>query len=480
MRSRRHLLTGLGLVALSLPAPALLRGVPQDPVIPETVTQRLGPAFHAGRRAALREALGEGLLVFRGMPETRAYARFFQDPLFWWLTGVESPDAALVMDAGSGEEILFLPRPSNRKEMWEGEIWDTDDAWVPLVTGIADVRPERGLTDFLRERVQQGERVWITLHPWLEVAGSFDRATPYNRRRAADPLDGRGTREEALRRFLAEELGADVQACDEALFELRRVKTPEEIAALRRSCDAGAQAMIEAMRSTRPGLGEWELEGVMEMVHRRLGSQGNGYYAIVGSGANSLTLHYSQNNRRMRAGEVLLLDFGPTVDHYVCDITRTWPVDGKFSPRMRELYDAVQAAQAAGIAAAKPGATIRDVDAACTAVLRERGFQRLMRHGACHWIGLEVHDVGAYDAPLVPGAALTIEPGLYEPATGIGVRIEDVVVITAEGCEVLTAAAPRDPEAIERLMAEPGVLDWLDSGRPWPARDPGPGAAGSR
>ena len=134
-------------------------------------------------------------------------------------------------------------------------------------------------------------------------------------------------------------------------------------------------------------------------------------------------------------------------------------MDGKFTPRMAEIYDAVLAAQAAGIAAAKPGATIRDIDAACSAVLRERGFGKLMRHGACHWLGLEVHDVGAYDAPLVPGCVFTIEPGLYEPATSIGVRIEDVVVITEDGCEVLTSGAPRERAAIEALMAEPGLLD---------------------
>lgn len=470
------LLSILFLVPLASAAPQTA------PAVPEGVPAGLGAAFHAGRRAALREALGEGLVVLRGRPETRAYVRFFQDPMFWYLTGVEGPDAALVMDAATGEEILFLPRPQSAKEMWEGELWDTGDAWVGTVTGMTQVRPERGLAEFLRQRVERGARVWITTQPWLELAGSFDRAGPYNRRRAADPLDGRGSREEALRRFLADELGADVKDCNEVLFELRRVKTSEEIDALRRSCEVGVEAMKEAMRSTRAGLMEYELEGVMELVHRRLGAEGNGYYAIVGSGPNSLVLHHSRNSRRLRSGEVLLLDFGPTVNHYVCDITRTWPVDGKFTPRMRELYEAVLAAQAAGIAAAKPGVTIRDVDAACSAVLRERGFQRLMRHGACHWIGLEVHDVGAYDAPLVPGAAFTIEPGLYEPATGIGIRIEDVVVITADGCEVLTAGAPRDPEEVERLVGEVGILDWLDAGRRDPEREgsSAAGAAGSR
>jgi Xaa-Pro aminopeptidase len=144
------------------------------------------------------------------------------------------------------------------------------------------------------------------------------------------------------------------------------------------------------------------------------------------------------------------------------DITRTWPVSGKFGARQAEIYDAVLAAQQAGIAAAKPGAKLSDVERACADVLKERGFASLIRHASCHYIGLEVHDVGRSNKVLEPGVAFTIEPGLYEEASGIGVRIEDVVVITADGCENLTAGAPRERAEIEALVAEEGVLDWLD------------------
>ncbi|MDP6518372.1 MAG: M24 family metallopeptidase, partial [Planctomycetota bacterium] len=156
---------------------------------------------------------------------------------------------------------------------------------------------------------------------------------------------------------------------------------------------------------------------------------------------------------------MVLLDYGPELDHYTTDITRSWPVSGEFTPRMEELYDAVLAAQAAGIAAVRPGGTIADVERACARVLRERGLGKLIRHGSCHYIGLEVHDVGVYGEPLVPGVAFTVEPGVYESSTNIGIRIEDVVVVTANGCEVLTDLVPKDRKTITKLVAERGILD---------------------
>jgi Xaa-Pro aminopeptidase len=425
----------------------------------------LGLAFHAGRRAALIEKLDGGVLVLRGLPATRDYQAFHQDKTFWYLTGVESHDAALVIDIDAGREILFLPTSDPFQESWDGEMWDAGDKWVRELTGIEDVRASRDLPKVLGQLLERGETAWISLHPQVALAGCFDRAAPHDRGVTRDPLDGRPSREVALKQRLEELYGAKVRDVAPILSEMRRVKTAEEIAAMRRAAHAGALGMIEAMRSTRPGLGEWELEGLMSFVHLRQGAAGPAYHGIVGSGPNSLVLHYSATSRRLEAGESLLIDYGPAVDHYTTDITRTWPTDGRYSERMAELYDAVLAAQAAGIAAASPGRRIRDVERACSEVLRKRGLAGLVRHGSCHYIGMEVHDVGEREAELVPGVAFTIEPGVYEPQTGIGIRIEDVVVITAEGCEVITSEVPRERAAIEALIAEEGVLDWLDSER---------------
>lgn len=457
-------------LSLALVAALASHALAQAPSAPTLSVERpgdgkprcgLGKEFHAGRRAALRESLKSGVVVVRGLPATRDYAAFRQDKVFWYLTGVESPGAWLLMDCESGREVLLLPDPNRMEEMWEGECWDAGDEWVKELTGFAEVRSTRDAGELIGALLGTAKELWISMHPNLALAGAADRAGPYDRARKKDPFDGRVGREEAFKTKLIELFGVEPKDMSSKLSELRRVKQPVELDAARRAGRAGALAMAEAMRSTRVGVGEWELEGLMSWFHLKEGAAGPGYMAIVGSGANSLILHYGNNNRRAQDGEVVLVDYAPELDHAVCDITRTWPVNGKFTPRQAELYDAVLASQAAGIAAVKPGRTLGDIEKACSAVLKQRGFEKFVRHGACHFVGLEVHDVGDQRKPLVEGACFTIEPGLYEPETGIGIRIEDVVIVTADGCEVVSAAVPKERAAIEALIAEEGVLDRL-------------------
>ncbi len=419
----------------------------------------LGREFHAGRRAALVSRLDDGIVLVRGLPTTRDYARFQQDKVFWYLTGIESPGATLVIDVKSKREIVFLPKASAMSEMWEGEIMDASDNWVGSTFGFADVRPANELMEALEELITDGKPVWISKSPHVTLSGCHDRAFPADRTAAKDPLDGRASREEALAANLEDKFECEVRDFAPILSEIRRVKTSEEIDAMRRAGRAGSVAMSEAIRSTQPGQGEWELEALMSFVHRREGAEGPAYYAIVGSGTNALVLHYSAVARRMQAGEMLLLDYAPEYDHYTSDITRSWPTDGQFTERMAEIYDAVLAAQEAGIAAVAPGKTMAEIDKVCRKVLQSRGMGKLMPHGACHYIGMEVHDVGEFNKPFEPGVAFTVEPGVYDPATGIGVRIEDVVVVTASGCEVLTADVPKDRLAIVALWKEQGILE---------------------
>lgn len=419
----------------------------------------LGKDFHAGRRRALAAELKTGLVLARGLPETRDYVVFRQDKNFWYLTGVESPNATLLIDIDKGSEILFLPKHNRGLESWEGERWDCDDPWIKSLTGFTDVRPHSDLIATLKELIPEGRKVWVNSEPHVALSGCYDRAEPYDDRIAKDPLDGRVSREAKLEEQLRARFKADVADMRRPMSALRRTKTAEEIAALERAARAGEMAMVEAMRSTAPGRGEWELAALMDFVHRREGAAGPAYDAIVGSGRNSCVLHYNTNRRRMQAGEVLLIDYAPEFDHLVVDITRTWPVNGRFSERQAAIYDAVLAAQAAGIAAAKPGATLADIEAACSKSIKDAGYQKLQRHGACHWVGMEVHDVGDYAQPLVEGNAFTIEPGLYDESIGLGVRVEDVVVITADGARVITAGVPRERAAIEALISDHGILD---------------------
>ena len=182
----------------------------------------------------------------------------------------------------------------------------------------------------------------------------------------------------------------------------------------------------------------------------------------MGSGANALILHYISNHELCDDGELLLVDFAPEVDHYITDITRTWPVNGKFTERQAEIYDCVLDAQKASIAAVKPGVTIRDVQRAAMDVIEERGMRSLVRHGFFHFVGMEVHDVGGMQGKLEAGMAFTIEPGLYEDETSIGIRIEDVVVVTEDGCINLSAGCPRERDEIEALVGSGGVLEAMD------------------
>jgi Xaa-Pro aminopeptidase len=337
------------------------------------------------------------------------------------------------------------------------------------LTGFKDVRALDELDAALKQSTAKNKLVWISKIPAVALSGCFDRAVPADKAQRKDPFDGRPSREEALEANLREDYGVDVRDCGPLLAEMRRVKTTEEIDALRRANESGAQAMMAAMRVTRPGLGEWDLEAWMTWVQRRTGSDGPGYLAIVGSGPNALVLHYGDCTRSLAAGDMLLIDYAPEYDHYVADITRSWPVDGKFTPRMAELYDAVLAAQEAGIAAVAPGKTMADIDRVCRGVLAERGLGKLLPHGCCHYIGMEVHDVGDQRKPLVPGVAFTVEPGVYEKASGIGIRIEDVVVVTATGCEVLSRSVPKDRKTVIELV---GTVPLPDPTRADPREKP--------
>lgn len=421
----------------------------------------LGKDFHVGRRKALCAGLKNGIVLVRGLPEPRDYRRFTQDKVFWYLTGIESSGATAIIDVATARTTLFLPARNTMKESWDGEIWDASDDWVKVLTGVDEIKKSSQLVKTLETLTAQDKTIWVSTEPYVALTGCFDQAAEADDAQAKDPLDGRKSREDQLSAQLRELFEADVKDFSPVLDEMRRVKTTEEIAAMRRAGRSGALAMAEAMRSTRPGIGEWELDAVMSFIQQKEGAAGAAYNAIVGSGANSLVLHYMASARTMQDGEMLLIDYAPEVDHYTCDITRSWPVNGTFSPRQAELYDIVLESQKAGIAAVKPGATISSVSRACGEVFKARGVSKFQKHGPCHYIGMEAHDVGDYDKPLVPGVAFTVEPGLYETETGIGIRIEDVVIVTETGCEVVSSLVPRERSEIERLIREEGVLDWL-------------------
>lgn len=419
----------------------------------------LGKEFHAGRRAAMLDEIGDSVFVIRGLPEPRDYLRFYQEKNFWYFTGVASPGAALVLDGRTRTEILFLPEPNAFKEQWDGEVWDTSDEWLPELTGFSDIRSIATLEAALIELLAEKPTVLVLKSPWIGLAGGTDMALPHQRSLEEDPFDGRISREAAFAERLSEKFGVTVRDANRLVAGLRIIKQPEEIAAMKRAAEVGSLAIAEGIRSTSAGRGEWEIEAAMTFVHESHGAAGPAYTAICGSGPNNNVLHYFHANRRMNDGELLLVDYGPDVDFYTTDITRTWPVSGKFSDRQREIYNIVLEAQQAGIAAAKPGNTMGDVGRAIQDVFEKHGVLGMVRHVPTHYIGLEVHDV-TLRGEFKPGMALAIEPGLYSEEEGFGIRIEDVVVITESGNEVISRTGlPVELEAIEALVSEPGMLD---------------------
>jgi Xaa-Pro aminopeptidase len=354
------------------------------------------PEVYAKRRAALAERLGKARVTLRAGDEAQGDfdADFRVDSNFYYLTGVDEPGAAV--EIGADADVLLLPPRNREAERWAG-LRLTEGTPAAAALGFREVRT-------IRDRSAQADGPAI-----------------------------------------------------EALAAMRLVKDEHEIARLRRACEISALALAEAARSMEPGMAEFEVDAVVRYVFRREGAERAGYPSIIGSGPNSCVLHYSKNTRTLRAGDLVVCDAGAEFGRYTADVTRTFPASGHFTDEQRRVYEAVLRAQEAGISAVKPGATLRDVHNAARSVLREAGLDRYFFHGTSHWLGLDVHDVGDYATPLAPGMVLTVEPGAYIADKELGVRIEDDVLVTDWGCEVLSAAVPRKPAEIEALMAERGI-----------------------
>ncbi len=374
---------------------------------------------YRARRTALLERLPEAQGYFNEgevAPEVEHDIDFRQSSDFYFLTGVEESGAKLLVfrEEGRPRHILFLRPHAPERVPWEGERLHAKAAAVASL-GFDEVR---NTTDI--------------------------RAS---------------TRAFSLAR------GGDVHA---ALADMRLRKEACEVALLRRAIDITATALTEAMRAAEPGMAEYEIEAIIEYVFRRSGAARSGFPSIVGSGPNSCTLHYSRNGRVTEDGDLVVCDVGAEFGRYSADVTRTFPVSGRFSDEQRRVYEAVLRAQEAGLAAVKPGATVRKVHMAAYASLAEAGYAAYFTHGTSHWLGLDVHDVGDYDTPLEPGMVLTVEPGAYIAAKEIGVRIEDVALVTEDGYELLSAGVPRRVEEIEALMQEKGLGNEVP--RPYPFR----------
>ena len=410
------------------------------------------------RRRQLMQAAGDGaILVLPAAPE-RIRSRdthypYRQDSDFWYLTGCDEPDAVLVLVPGRkhGEAILFCRERDPEREGWDGPRLGPDGA-VELL-GMDDAYPISDIDDILPGLLEGRRRVHYHLGRDadfdLKLIGWLNRVRAQARQGAQPPQE-----------FL--ELG-------HLLDEMRLFKSADEVKLMQRAADISVGAHRAAMRAARAGIHEYELQAEVERVFRAHGAQ-PAYSSIVGVGANACVLHYRDNRAKSRDRELVLIDAGAEYRGYAADITRTFPVNGRFGKEQRALHDLVCAAQAAALAQAKPGTPYEAGHEAAVETLTEgllslgllKGtlktalangdYKRFYRHKTGHWLGLDVHDVGEYRIDgesrlLEPGMVFTIEPGLYIPVDdasvdaqwrGIGIRIEDDVLITKEGAVVLS------------------------------------------
>ncbi len=426
---------------------------------------------HKQRRNRLLQKMQRGIAVIPAAPEAvrngDTHYPYRYDSHFYYLTGFDEPDAVLVLIAGDEpQSILFCREKNMEREIWDGYRHGPDAAKEIFCFNTAF--PIAQLDDKLAELMCNQPALFYPL--------------------GAHALwDGRIIE---LRARVQAQARSGVTAPDEMhdvrvlLNEMRLLKDDVELATMHRAAAISAAAHVRAMRAVRPGRMEYEIEAELLHEFRRNGAQAPAYTPIVAGGANACVLHYTGNNAALKDGDLLLIDAACEVDGYASDITRTFPVSGKFSAAQKDLYEMVLAAQAAAIAAARPGARWNEPhDAAlrviaqglvdfklCSgsmdAVLESESYKRFYMHRTGHWLGMDVHDVGTYKQDnewrmLQRGMAFTVEPGCYiRPADDVpqafwntGIRIEDDVAISADGCEILTAAAPKTVAAIEELMA---------------------------
>jgi Xaa-Pro aminopeptidase len=358
--------------------------------------------YHS-RRARLAQRIKGNALVLRAAPD-QELVKYQQERNFYYLTGFDEPNAILLLDAASDppEEFLFLPERKPAEERWTG--------------------------------------------PKLGPGPEAEKATGFSKVLSTAEFDS--TLKKISERAKAVYGPKEVQ---DDLAYLRQVKSPTEIALLEKAIRITLKGHEAAARVLGPGVMEYEVEAALEYEFRRNGAERPGFPSIVGSGPFSTILHYDKSERRMQAGEVVVVDIGAEYGGYSADVTRTYPVSGKFSSRQREIYQIVLDAQKAAISKIKPGMRISDIHQAAMGYIRSKGYEKYFIHGTSHHMGLEVHDVGDTSGPLQVNMVITVEPGIYIPEEQFGIRIEDDVLVTSTGSRVLSAF-PKEIGDIEALV----------------------------
>ncbi|MFN0108728.1 MAG: aminopeptidase P N-terminal domain-containing protein [Blastocatellia bacterium] len=443
------------------------------------------PEEFAARRAEVFKAIGEtGLALLQGAPSPAGYTRFRQSNEFYYLCGIEVPHAYLLLDGALKTTTIYLPHRNESRERSEGKLLSAEDATeVKQLSGVDAVFGTDLLVEHLARATRaSGKTIFTPFSPAEGFAMSRDLAVRVIGDYAADPFDGRPSREGALTQSLRARFPQfEVRDLSPTLDKLRLIKSPRELALIKKATRLSGLALIEAMRSTEPGIYEHELDAMAKYVYYRNGAQGEAYYSLIASATNAFYPHYNAGKRRMLDGDFLLMDFAPDVGYYMSDVTRMMPVNGKFNSWQRELYGFYLGCYKSVLKHIRANVTAQTViqdavkemeqllattkfskpayEAGAKAfVARYQMSAKNPRASLGHWVGMATHDVGPHDGVLRVGMVFTIEPALTVPEEKIYIRLEDLIVITSTGKEIVSDFVPMDMDAIEKVMKEVGML----------------------
>jgi Xaa-Pro aminopeptidase len=417
---------------------------------------------YAARRQKFYEKIPDGTAVIFGAQPVANYYPYGQSNDFLYLTGVELPNAAIILDGARKSATLFFTSTEDAA-LGEGipaELVKNPQAF----TGIERVMPFEALVQQIAMLAQRAAILYTPFRPEeLYREASMEKARTLLQNQSLNFWDGRATREMQFVKVLRDRFpGVEVKDCSSLIWELRTIKSPAEIDLLRKAGRIGVKAHIAIMQACRPGMMEHELSAVFNYVCEKEGAQESAYGVIISSGPNHRFVHYAKHDRRLQDGDFLVVDAGPDLDYYDIDITTSFPANGKFTPRQKEVYEASRSVHEACLKVYRPGLTAEQCRNEVEEILKKQGFDlnkdyfKRMRGGFGHYVGMATHDVGGGPQVLKAGMVFANEPYMFWANENLGVRVEDTVLITETGCENLTSGIPRTVAEIEAAMKKDG------------------------